>query len=68
VRHSQSIGAIATWDSALGPLKEHVLKRSNFRVKIDDSQLWLKTFDGFISVRLIVHYGTTVNALRCVLS
>jgi hypothetical protein len=59
MRHLQSIGAIATWNTVLAFLEEHVLKSSNFRVcKIDDSQLWLETLDGFISVRLIVHYGT----------
>jgi hypothetical protein len=35
----------------------HVLKKWNFRVaKIDDSQLWLESLDGFISVRLLVRH------------
>lgn len=37
-----------------------VLKKWNFRVaKIDDSQLWLETLDGFIAVRLLVHHKAT---------
>jgi|CryGeyStandDraft_7_1057128.scaffolds.fasta_scaffold01464_7 hypothetical protein len=38
MRHLQSIGAIAAWNSLLAFLEEHVLKGSNFRAcKIDDS-------------------------------
>jgi hypothetical protein len=43
--------------SFLDEERAHVLKKWNFRVaKIDDSQLWLETLDGFIAVRLLVHY------------
>jgi hypothetical protein len=43
--------------SFLDEERAHVLNKWNFRVaKIDDSQLWLETLDGFISVRLRVHY------------
>lgn len=59
MKHLQSIGANAAWNSVLALVEEHVLKGSNFRVcKIDDSQLWLETFDRFISVRLMVRYRT----------
>jgi activator of HSP90 ATPase len=37
--------------------RAHVLKKWNFRVvKIDDSQLWFETLDGFVSVRLLVRH------------
>jgi len=43
--------------SFLDEERVHVLKKWNFRVvKIDDSQLWLETLDGFISVRLLVRH------------
>jgi hypothetical protein len=43
--------------SFLDEERAHVLKKWNFRVaKIDDSQLWLETLDGFILVKLLVRY------------
>ncbi len=43
--------------------RAHVLKKWNFRVaKIDDSQLWLESLDGFILVRLLVrHHEMIIN-------
>jgi hypothetical protein len=60
MKHSQSaIAATTTSKSVLDFLEEHVLNDSNFRVyEVGNSQLWLETMDGFISVRLIVCYQT----------
>jgi hypothetical protein len=59
MKHSQSTIAAMTSNSVLAFLEEHVLNGSNFRVyEAGNSQLWLETMDGFISVRLIVCYQT----------
>jgi hypothetical protein len=56
---SQSTMVMTAANSMSTFLEKHVLKRSNLKVyKIDDSQFWLETSDGFISVRLIVRYET----------
>jgi len=59
MKHSQSTIAMAATNSMSTFLEKHVPQGSNLRVsKIDDSQFWLETSDGFISVKLIVRYDT----------
>jgi hypothetical protein len=59
MKHSQSTIVMAATNSISTFLEKHAPKGSNLRVsKIDDSQFWLETSDGFISVKLIVRYET----------
>lgn len=57
MKHSQSTAALTATASLLAFLNENVLKGSNLTVsKVADSQLWLETLDGFVSLRLIMCY------------
>lgn len=57
MKHSQSTAVLKTTASLLAFLNENVLNGSNLRVsKVNDSQLWLETLDGFVSLRLIMYY------------
>jgi hypothetical protein len=63
VKHSHATVEKTSPKSLLAFLEEerirHGSKAPNFIVsKIDDSQLWLESIDGFIFMKLLIHYET----------